>query len=75
MEKEFARYRCEGDDGSPITVLEFHHFDRVETEAGRRRYPGAQRLALSTGEPVRYIDPASFEVIGTGELLRRCDRS
>ena len=75
MEEECARYRCEGEDGSPITVLEFQYFAQAETKAGRRRYPGAQRLALSTGEPVRYIDPITFEVIGTGELLRRCDRS
>ena len=75
MEEECARYRCERDDGSPITVLEFRHFDRAETKASRRGYPGAQRLALYTGEPVRYIDPITFEVIGTGELLRRCDRS
>jgi hypothetical protein len=75
VEKECARYRCEGENGSSITVLEFQYFAQAETKVGRRRYPGAQRLALSTGEPVRYIDPITFEVIGTGELLRRCDRS
>ena len=75
MEEESARYRCEGDDGSLITVLEFRHFDCAETESGRRRYPGARRLALSTGEPVRYIDLTTFEIIGSGELLRRCNVS
>jgi len=44
MEEECARYRCEGEDGSPITVLEFQYFDQAETKPGRRRYPGAQRL-------------------------------
>ena len=36
-----------------------------------RRYPGARRLALSTGEQVRYIDVSTFEIIVTGELLSR----
>lgn len=71
MEEESARFRCEGDDGSPLTVLEY----RLTGETGRRRYPGARRLVLSTGEPVRYIDAVTFEVIDTGELVHRCDGS
>lgn len=73
MEEESARYRCQGDDGSSLTVLEYRHVGR--TEDGRRRYPGARRLVLSTGEPVRYIDAVTCEVIDTGELVRRCERS
>ncbi len=73
MEEESARYRCEGDDGSPLTVVEYRHIGHVETKAGRRRYPGARRLALFTGEPVRYIDALTFEIVGTGELVRRCN--
>ncbi|MFK3888816.1 hypothetical protein [Sphingomonas sp. NPDC079357] len=73
MEEESARYRCEGDDGSSLTVMEYRHVGQGNTD--RRRYPGARRLILSTGEPVRYIDAVTFEVIGTGELVRRWDRS
>ncbi|MGE6695865.1 hypothetical protein ACQKE8_25875, partial [Sphingobium limneticum] len=31
MEEECARYRCEGEDGSPITVLEFQYFGQAGT--------------------------------------------
>lgn len=75
MEEESARYRCEGDDGSPLTVVEYRHVGHANTEAGRRRYPGARRLALSTGQLVRYVDAVTFEVVDTGELVRRCGRS
>ncbi|MBI0477400.1 hypothetical protein D9601_18825 [Sphingomonas sp. MA1305] len=73
MEEESARYRCVGDDGSPLIVVEYRHVGQLDTDAGPRRYPGARRLALSTGEPVRYIDACTFEVIDSGELLRRRD--
>jgi hypothetical protein len=36
-----------------------------------RSFPGARRLMLSTGEVVRYIDPETYEVVMSGELIRR----
>ena len=71
MEEEIAWYRCIGDDDTPLVVLEYAFTSRARTQTGSRSYPGARRLVLSTGEPVRYIDASTFEVIGTGELLRR----
>jgi hypothetical protein len=71
MEETFAEYACEGDDGASVTVIEYRHVQRIGSASGPRLYPGARRLALSTGEPVRYIDGATFEVIDSGELLRR----
>jgi hypothetical protein len=65
MEEELARYRCQGDDGAFLTVIEYRHVDVVCAATG------ARRLGLSTGEPVRYIDAETFEVIASGELLRR----
>jgi hypothetical protein len=71
VERETARWRCIGDDESPVMVIEYRHTPATLLGQPVRAYPGARRLALPTGEPVRYIDATTFEVMGTGELLRR----
>jgi hypothetical protein len=70
MEREISRTRCIGDDGSPLTVVEFQLIDRRRTAAGTRDYPGARRLALDSGEAVRSLGDGLWEVIATGEVLR-----
>ncbi|MEO9132162.1 MAG: hypothetical protein ABI240_13245 [Sphingomonas sp.] len=71
MEEERARYRCFGDDGTCLTVVEYRYVQIARSEGKIRRQLGACRLTLTSGEPARYIDPETFEIIGTGELLRR----
>lgn len=68
MIEEIARHRCEGDDFTPLLVLERRH--RSRGEAGPRGRIGAAWLELADGTPVRYVDPSSFEVVATGEVLR-----
>jgi len=69
--EELARYRCVGDDGTPVAVVEYRYVHTARGDNGIRRHLGATKLTLETGEPVRYIDPVSFEVIDTGEMIRR----
>ena len=71
MEIEIRRIRCVGDDGAWLTVVEYRHRTSSAMAGRRRELIGAGHLALATGEPVRYIDPNTFEVLGSGELLRR----
>jgi hypothetical protein len=52
-------------------VVEYQYIATQAPGSPVRRYPGARRLALSTGEAVRYIDAAVFELVETGEMLRR----
>lgn len=73
MEEALAHYRCAGDDGTYVTVVEHRHVAIEKGPAGVRHRPGARRLALTTGEAVRYIDAQTFEVVASGELLRRLD--
>jgi hypothetical protein len=51
--------------------------DPSQGEAGARQHHGSVWTTLLNGEPVRYIDNRTFEVIATGELLahdlERCD--
>ena len=72
-EVEFARFRCLGDDGSSLIVIDVRHSNLVKGPSGARSFPGARRLMLSTGEVVRYIDPETYEVVVSGELIRRID--
>ncbi len=69
--EELARYRCVGDDGTRVAVVEYRYVHTARGDNGIRRHLGATKLTLETGEPVRYIDPVSFEVIDTGEMIRR----
>ena len=72
-EVEFARYRCLGDDGSSLIVIDMRRSNLVEGPRGVRSFPGARRLILLTGEAVSYIDPQTYEVVMSGELIRRKD--
>lgn len=71
MIEELARYRCVGDDGTRVAVVEYRYVHMARDGNGVRRHLGATKLTLETGEPVRYIDPASFEVIESGEMIRK----
>ncbi|QNQ09683.1 hypothetical protein [Sphingomonas alpina] len=73
MEREIARTRCTTEDHSTVMVIEYQHVAAPVPGAPARDYPGARRLALASGEAVRYIDARTFEVIGSGELLHRLD--
>ena len=73
MEREIARWRCRTEDESIVTVVEYQYVAAQLPGALARHYPGARRLALSTGEVVRYIDATVFELVETGEMLRRID--
>lgn len=59
------------DDGSCLDIIEYQHFRIVDMDIGVREYPGARRLVTENDEPVRYIDKMTFEIIDTGELVRR----
>jgi len=69
--EELARYRCVGDDETPIIVVERRYVHLSRSGNGTRRHLGARRLTLETGEVVRLVGDDLFEVVDTGELIRR----
>ena len=77
MIEEVARHKCTGGDGSPLVVVQYRHVFQVNGSGNARRYGGAAWSTLLDGEPVRYIDAHTFEVVATGELMahdpKRCD--
>ncbi len=74
LETELNRYLCEGDDGSPVTVVEYQHHLELKEDERQRSYPGARRLALTNGDAVRRVDEYTFEVIVTGELISKAKK-
>src|SRR3546814_19746412 len=69
--EELARYKCLGDDGSNVVVVEYRDVPNSHADNGSpRRYPGARHLILTTGVPVRFVDAYTFEVIERGDILR-----
>ena len=69
MIEELARHRCTGDDGTTLFVVERRHVFTMQNGADTRQRHGATWKTLLGGEPVRYIDAGTFEVVATGELL------
>ncbi|WP_445191513.1 hypothetical protein ACT009_13150 [Sphingomonas sp. Tas61C01] len=69
MIEELARHRCVDGDGTPLFVVEHRHVFITQGDAGTREHRGAAWTTLLDGEPVRYIDARTFEIVATGELL------
>jgi hypothetical protein len=67
------RYLCLDAQGGEVEVIEYRYMLEVNTPRGFRRYPGARHWALSSGEKVRVIDSAMFEVVATEAILFRKD--
>ena len=71
MIEQLARHPCRGDDGTALVVVEYRHIFVASEGDKVRRHRGSIWLALDDGEPVRVIDGDTFEVVASGELLRR----
>jgi hypothetical protein len=64
LESYSGRILVEDVSGSRFYVHEYR---------GRRTLLPVRRFMLDTGEPVRRIDNEQFEIVPTGERLRRVD--
>lgn len=77
MVEELARHRCTGEDGTSLFVVEHRHVFTSQGGGEPRQHRGAAWTTLLNGEPVRYIDTRTFEVVATCERLvhdlQRCD--
>lgn len=77
MTEELARHRCIDRDGTLLFVIERCHVFITQGGTETRRHRGAGRAALLDGEPVRYVDGNTFQIVATGEILThdlaRCD--
>ena len=73
LREEIGRYRCSGDDETPLVVIEYRLIELEESYGAVRRRLGPREVRLQFGEELRLIDARTFEVPTTGELIRRID--
>lgn len=73
LREEIGRYRCVGDDETPLVAIEYRVVEIDESGATVRRRLGAREVRLQFGEELRIVDSYTFEVPTTGELIRRMD--
>jgi hypothetical protein len=72
MRKESNRYRCRDDNGNGYVVIEYQNYRIFNPVSGpRQEVPTTKELLLSTGEPVKYIDDQTFEVVSSDKRLYR----
>jgi hypothetical protein len=73
LREEIGRYRCVGDDETPLVAIEYRLIAMAGEGGKQRRRPGARWLELATGEALRIVDARTFELVASGEIIRRLD--
>jgi hypothetical protein len=73
IREEIGRYRCVGDDETPLVAIEYRLVECHERAGTVRRRLGPREVRLQFGDTLRIIDARTFEVPATGELIRHLD--
>jgi len=72
MEKVIATHRMKADDGTVYEVDEIQEFTGSSSLSGGRKWiPTLTRLELPDGSHANHIDDDTFEIVATGEIIRR----
>jgi hypothetical protein len=72
MEQETRRFRAVSDDGEEFVVIEYQRIIEHKLLSGATSVTkGLKRLALSDGSSVNQIDPETFKVVQTDQLIRK----
>lgn len=71
MERLIARHQMQSDDGTRYEVLEYQEFLDAGTKDGPDWVPGLKRLVLANGRHLNHIDDDTFQIVVTGQIVRR----
>jgi len=71
MEKEIRRFEAVSASGTVYTVVEYQRQIRFSGLQSSSTVGGSLSLRLDTGEDVNFIDDTTFEIVRTGEKLRK----
>lgn len=73
MRQEIGRYRCRGDiAGREYVVIEYQNMVPFNGLEGGVQYRGGTKgLELVGGGNLNFIDENTFEIVQTGEIVRR----
>ena len=73
-EVEIDRFRAKNENGKEYIIIEYGEEIDVTSfdSGGKREYiPGLRRLATSNGLSVNQINPETFQIVSTGETVRK----
>tara|TARA_R100000365_G_scaffold3600_1_gene12559 strand:- start:3507 stop:3731 length:225 start_codon:yes stop_codon:yes gene_type:complete len=74
MRRETARFKARAADGKIYTVVEYTNMIRSRPISGpAEEVAGSKSLLLTDGRHVNYEDEDTFEIVVTGETLKRVD--
>jgi hypothetical protein len=73
MVHESKRFQAKSDTGKIYTIIEFQdEIDMTHHQSeGDDLIPGLKFLETSDGIKVNYIDPETFKIFDTGEIIRK----
>lgn len=68
MQQSFAVYAA---DGTKLRVITIQHMIDATSMDGPGVVPGLRELRLEDGRAVNYLDENTFQIVATGEIVRR----
>lgn len=72
MEREIERFHARTDSGKQYTIIAYQNMISVATfDSPRAEVPGMKRLVTLEGLAVNYIDPKTFKIVVTNEIVRK----
>jgi hypothetical protein len=72
MEQETGRFRAVSDDGEEFVVIEYQRIHEHKDLNGKISITkGLKRLALNDGSGVNRIDPDTFKIVQTDQIIRK----
>jgi hypothetical protein len=72
VERELGRFQTKTESGDVYAVVEMQEFVVRRTVNGAWiRIDGLKRLELEDGSLVNCIDPKTYQIVSTGEMLRK----
>ena len=71
MIREIDRFRAISDDGEMFTVIEYQTYAEFRSSGEIKRVPAAKELRLTDARHVNYIDPKTFKIVESGQIIQK----
>jgi len=70
--RQTGSFQAKSDSGQSYTVIEFQEFDSILTSIGTiTESEGLKIWKTSAGYPVKQIDPSTYRITTTNEIVRK----
>ena len=68
-----ARYKARSNQGKEYIIIRNQEYIHTEDNSGSENIEGLSSYTTSDGLPVKRIDAKTFQIVETGETLRKID--